>query len=210
MPEVTISNTALADLGTLRYWFKASSPGETIERIVQNTMNRLGIEADDQTEEPVSPTAPNDKTNEVALSLNDVLCFDTSPNLTFSKPVEGIIDNKRINNPKWATLLYAVIAAIKNRGLEGERLVQELSIASRSSKYNNKIYKYVSELGISIDEKSAIDLWKEIDRLAQKWTIPVEIKVVWKNTPLQNIPAEQVSCGQDCIDSVSLILPPVK
>ena len=191
MPKVTISNAALADLETLGYWFKTATPGETVECIVQNTMNRLGIEIDDETKQPVSAIIPDDKAGEVTLPLDDdVLFFDTSPNLTFSKPIKGTIDNKPVNNPNWTTLLHTMIAVIKALGLEGERLVQELGVTAKPFRFEDDSYRYIPELGISIQRQSAVDAWREIDRLAQKWTVPVEIKIIWRDNPRAEHPGK--------------------
>jgi hypothetical protein len=42
-------------------------------------------------------------------------------------------------------------------------------------------YKFYPELGISVQGQSAMDAWKEVSRLAQKFRIPVEVRFQWRD-----------------------------
>ena len=73
-----------------------------------------------------------------------------------------------------------VIGAVKAKGLSGEKLVTELQIPAKASEYELDGYKYQPDLGISIQGQSAMDAWKEVSRLAQKYSIPVEVRFQWR------------------------------
>jgi hypothetical protein len=178
MPVVRINDATFADLSTLKTWFGTKSPSETIDRIVRETMDELGIERDDEIfDEVASPT-------EAARN------FDKTPSLTFTKPLKASINGKPVQNPKWALMLHSIIAQVKAKGLEREKLVQELQVPAKSSRYEDEGYKYYPELGISIQGQSASDAWKEISRLAGKWRIPVSVEFVWRQNPKAQYPGK--------------------
>ena len=168
MPVVRINDVTFANISTLKTWFKTKSPSETIDHIVRETMEQLGIEHDDETE------------GDAVASVDGTLIFDAAPSLTFTKPMKAIINSKTIQNPNWASILHVMIAQIKAKGFEGEKLVRELGIPSKASNYDDDGYRYFSELGISVQGQSAADAWKEVDRLSKKWQIPVNVEFVWR------------------------------
>ena len=77
MPVVRINDATFADISTLKEWFKTKSPSETIDRIVREAMEQLGMEHDDEAEG-------------VAMTSTDgALVFDDTPSLTFTKPMKA-------------------------------------------------------------------------------------------------------------------------
>lgn len=178
MPVVRINDATFADISTLRTWFKTKSPSETIDLIVQEAMEQLGIERGDGIE------------NDAVTSTDGTLIFDAAPSLTFTKPMKATINGKTIPNPKWATILLAMIEQLKGRGFEGEELVRELGVPSKATNYDQDGFKYVSALGISVQGQSAADAWKEVDRLAKKWSIPVNVDFVWRQNPKAQHPGK--------------------
>ncbi|ANL87026.1 T4SS efffector SepA family protein [Rhizobium phaseoli] len=171
MPVVRINDTTFADISTLKTWFGTKSPSETIDRIVQEVMEQLGIERDDEV------------AGAIVASTDGALVFDTAPSLTFTKPMMATINGKPIQNPNWASILHMMIAQVKAKGFEGEKLVRELGVPSKAANYEDDGYRYFPELGISVQGQSAADAWKEVDRLAKKWRIPVNVEFVWRQNP---------------------------
>lgn len=178
MPVVRINDATFADISTLKTWFKTKSPSETIDRIVRDAMEQLGIEHDDETHDASVGSTDN------------TLLFDVAPSLTFTKPVKAIINSKTIQNPNWASILHVMIEQVKAKGFEGEKLVRRLEIPSKAISYGDEGYRYVTELGISVQGQSAADAWKEVDRLAKKWCIPVNVEFVWRQNPKAQYPGK--------------------
>lgn len=178
MPVLRINDATFANLSTLKTWFGTKSPSETIDRIVQEAMEQLGIERDDEIEGvPVA-------------SSNGALVFDTAPSLTFTKPMKAVVGGRSMQNPNWASILHVMIAHLKAKGLEGEKLVRELSVPAKASSYEDDGYRFFPELGISVQGQSAADAWKEVDRLAKKWRIPVTVEFVWRQNPKAQHPGK--------------------
>jgi hypothetical protein len=168
MPVIRINDATFDNLGTLTRWFGAKTPGEAIDRIVRETMEELGIERDDEPESVATKT------------IGGAIQFENAPGLTFTKPLTASVNGKSIQNPRWRGILLATIEQVKAKGFEGEKLVRELGIPAKAQKYEEEGFTYHSHLGISIQGQSAADAWKEIDRLAKKWSIPVTVEFWWR------------------------------
>ena len=104
MPVVRINDATFADLSTLKTWLGTKTPSETIDQIVRDAMDQLGIERDDEPEE-VMLTAKN-----------EAMRFDTAPGLSFTKPLAASINGKAVPNPRWSTVLLTIIAQVKAKG----------------------------------------------------------------------------------------------
>ena len=177
MPVVRINDATFAHISTLKTWFKTKSPSETIDLIVRQVMEQLEIEHDEVEGGRVAST-------------DGIRVFDVAPSLTFTKPLKAIIDGKTIEHPKWSSILHFMIGCLKAKGLEGEKLVRELAVPAKAASYVDEGYKYVPELGISVQGQSAADAWKEIDRIAKKWHISVKVDFVWRQNPKAQYPGE--------------------
>lgn len=178
MPVVRINDATFADLSALKTWFGTKSPSETIDRVVQEVMEQLGMERDEDAEEAT------------AIASDGAMQFERAPSLTFTKPLAATINGKAIQNPNWATILHTMLAQVKGKGLEGEKLVRELAIPTRATKYEEEGFKYQADLGISVQGQSASDAWKEVDRLAKKWRIPVTVEFMWRQNPKAQYPGK--------------------
>ena len=157
---------------------------ETIVRIVHEMMEQLGMERDDEPEEVVTRTS------------SGAMEFDSAPGLAFTKPLAATINGKPIHSPRWSAILLAVIALVKTKGLESKKLVGELAIPAKIERYEEEGYKYHPDLGISVQGQSASDAWKEVDRLAKKWRIPVTVEFWWR-TQRRSTPAGRVCFARE-------------
>jgi hypothetical protein len=178
MPVIRINDATFNHLSTLKTWFGTKSPSETIDLIVQEAMEQLGIERDEGAE------------NAITTSNNGEMFFETTPSLTFTKPLAASIGGRPIKNPNWATILHTMLAQVKAKGFEGEKLVRELAVPTKAGKYEDDGYKYQIDLGLSVQGQSAADAWKEVDRLAKKWRIPVTVEFMWRQTPKAQHPGK--------------------
>jgi hypothetical protein len=171
MPVVRINDATFADLKSIAAWFGTKTPSETIARIVEEAMEQLGMERDDEPE--TTPVMTNSSTME----------FKGPPGLSFTKPLSASVNGKAIQNPRWSAILLATIAQVKAKGVDGDSLVRELHIPAKIGRYDEEGFKYHSDLGISVQGQSASEAWKEVDRLANKWRIPVTVEFLWRQNP---------------------------
>lgn len=178
MPVVRVNDATFANLSTLKAWFGTSTPGETIDLVVRQALEQLGIERDDEPGEGVATTSTG------------AMEFGKAPGLSFTKPMSASVDGKAVGNPNWSSILLTIIGLVKSKGLEGDRLVQELGIPAKAAQHEEDGFKYHANLGISLQGQSAADAWKEIDRLAKKWRIPVFIEFRWRQNPKAQHPGQ--------------------
>ncbi len=178
MPVLRINDATFADLKSIAAWYGTKTPSETIDRMVREAMETLGMERDDE------PEAAATTTPEGAMQ------FDSAPGLAFTKPLAATINGKELHNPRWSAILLTMIGQVKAKGFEGEKLVRELSIPAKAMQYEDEGFKYHPELVISVQGQSASDCWKEVDRLAKKWRIPVSVKFWWRQNPKAQYPGK--------------------
>jgi hypothetical protein len=178
MPVIRINDATFAGLSTLKTWYGTKTPSETIDRLVRETMEQLGMERDDEPEN-------------VLITANDgPMRFDTAPGLSFTKPLAASINGKALQSPRWSAILLTMIGQVKAKGIEGEKLVRELAVPARAGQYGEEGFKYHPDLGISVQGQSAQDCWKEVDRLAKKWRIPVSVEFWWRQNPKAQFPGK--------------------
>lgn len=171
MPVVRISDATFADLKSIATWFGTKTPGGTIDHIVRETMDELGLERD------VEPEAETGSAGSPAMQ------FDHTPGLSFTKPLRALVDGAAVAKPNWRNILIATVAAVKAKGVEGEKLARELNIPAKAERYQDDGYTYHAELGISVQGQSATDAWRESERLSRKWRIPVTVEFCWRQNP---------------------------
>lgn len=176
MPVIRINDATFADLKSISTWFGTKTPSDTIDRIVREAMDQLGIERDDEAGEAILMTS------------GGAMQFDSAPSLAFTKPLSASVNGKAIQNPRWSTILLTVIAQVKTKVGESDKLLRELHVPAKAKKHENEGFKYHPELGISIQGQSASDAWKEVDRLAKKWGIPVQVEFGWRQNPKAQYP----------------------
>jgi hypothetical protein len=187
MPVVRVNDATFADLSTLKTWFGTKTPSDTIDRIVKEAMEHLGMERDDQ------PEASFIAADGVAME------FDKAPGLTFTKPLSASVNGKALHSPRWSALLLMIIKQLKKKGLEGDSLVRELQVPARAARYEEEGFKYHADLGISVQGQSASDAWKEVERIAKKWNIPVNVEFWWRQNPKAQHPGRtgRLSAGKN-------------
>lgn len=178
MPVIRLNDATFADLSALKTWYGTKTPSETIDRIVKEAMELLGMERDDATEE-------------VTVTTGDcAMPFDTAPGLAFTKLLAASINGKALHGPHWSSLLLTMIAQVKAKGIVGNKLVRELAIPAKADRYEKEGFKYHPDLGISVQGQSASDCWKEVDRLSRKWGIPVSVEFWWRQNPKAQHPGK--------------------
>jgi hypothetical protein len=168
MPVIRLSDATFAELKAISTWLSTSTPSETIDRLVREKLDALGLERDaDGESDPASP--------------DQIEQFERAPGLSFTRLISAKIGGVLIEKANWAGLLVAMIAAVKaKKGLSGEKLVSELQVPTKNRSFSDDGFRYFPNLGISVQGQSAQDAWKEVERLANKWKIPVEAQFQWR------------------------------
>jgi len=176
MPVIRIDDATFSSLSTLKTWFGTKTPSETIARVVIEAMEQLGFERDDEPDP------------QVVVSQEGAMQFSDAPALTFTKPLAASLNGKAIQNPRWSSILIAMLTHLKAAGLTIEQLIRELHIPAKVGSYIGEGYLYHDKLGISLQGQSAADAWREVDRLAKKWKVPVRVDFCWRQNSKAQFP----------------------
>ena len=105
MPVVRISDATFSDLKLMASWFGTKTPAETLDRVIKETMDQLGLERDD---EPAG----------AVVTSGGAMQFDAAPGLAFTKPLSATINGKAVPSPRWSSVLLTMIAQLKAKGLD--------------------------------------------------------------------------------------------
>jgi hypothetical protein len=179
MPVVRLNDATFADLKSISTWIGTDTPSQTIDKLVVEMMKELDLERD--FEDVAETSGPESKATE----------FERAPGLTFTRVISATIDGKEVHKPNWATLLLEAIAAIKSKGIGGDDLAKELEVPASKSRLNTQGYTYHQNLGISVQGQSAQDAWKEVNRIADKWKVPVKVHFQWRHNPKAQHPGKE-------------------
>ncbi len=125
MPVVRISDATFSDLKLMASWFGTKTPAETLDRVIREAMDQLGLERDDE------PT-------EAVVTSGGAMEFEVAPGLAFTKPLSATINGKPVQSPRWSSILMTMIAQLKARGLDGEKLVRELRIPAKALQFEDE------------------------------------------------------------------------
>ncbi|TCB38808.1 hypothetical protein E0J02_26560 [Rhizobium leguminosarum bv. viciae] len=178
MPVVRINDATFADLKSISAWWGTRTPAETVDRVIQETMQQLGLERDDEAEKGV-------------LTNGDVMHFESPPGLSFTKLLKASVNDKNLPNPRWVSLLLTTIAAVKHKtGSECDGLVRELGVPAKAARFEQDGFKFYRDLGISVQGQSATDVWKEVSRLADRHRISVAVEFQWRQNPKAQYPGK--------------------
>lgn len=183
MPVIRVNDATFVDLKSVATWLGTETPSQTIDRLVREKMEQLGLERDDAPEEmmprDVSSTASDEGDME----------FRSAPGLSFTRVLDASVGGKTLGKANWSGVLLNVITATKKKnGMDAKTLCHELQIPSKPYEYVSEGYKYQSELGISIQGQSAQDAWKEIQRLADKHHVAVDVRFQWRENDKAQYP----------------------
>jgi hypothetical protein len=178
-PAVRIDDETLADLKTIAIWLQTKTPSETISHIVHDTLDRLGLERE-------GPT-----TNATSEDDGELYEYDVAPPLAHTKPVSVLINHVPVESLHWYSVLSLMVAQLKAKGLHGADLIDALRVPALHEKYEENKFNYDPDLGVSIQRQSASDVWREIDRIATAWNIPVTVEFMWSQSPYAKYPGRR-------------------
>lgn len=175
MPVIRISDATFTDLKVMSAWFETKTPSDTLDRVIAEMMEHLGLERDAQQEAPAT---------------EGVMRFDTAPGLSFTRVLGAKVAGSPLGKPNWTGVLIAMIGEGKKQGLSSADLVRELQVPAHVGKQKDFGYRFHEDLGISVQGQSATDCWKEVSRLAKKWKVSVSVEFQWRENPKAQHPGK--------------------
>jgi Mrr N-terminal domain len=102
------------------------------------------------------------------------------PNLKHTKLLSAKVGGETIR-PTWNGLLAHLIRLVPKDRLASAEEARRLILANFVvGKKEDEGYRFMPELGISVQGQDAIDSWKGASHLAQKLGVPVEVEFLWR------------------------------
>jgi hypothetical protein len=167
MPVIRISDATFVDLRSIATWLGTNTPSETIDSLVREKMDTLHLERD---------------VEEASLEQSgDPIVFEETPGLSHTRILAASVNSRDIGKTTWSGLLLSMIQTAYSKGLSGQDLVNTLQIPAKVGVITNDGYKFYPDLGISVQGQSAADAWREVRRLADKFSVPVEVRFQWRD-----------------------------
>jgi hypothetical protein len=118
--------------------------------------------------------------NNMARSINPA----SPPSLSFTTVHSVILNGKRLSSSEsyWNQLLLTAIREAKKKLTRDE--VRDLVICNNVlGKKDDNGYRYLDDVGISIQGQDANGAWKATHHILQAINVPVEIEFSWQNNP---------------------------
>ena len=95
----------------------------------------------------------------------------------FTKIVSAKIDNQVYRDQKWSIVLNLLLRNIQNRGITNIVAVPQYWVNGIKTTGG---WQYFHDIKLSIHRTDAYRTWQQIENLAHKYKIPVEIKLGWR------------------------------
>jgi hypothetical protein len=92
MPVIRLSDATFTDLKTIATWLSANTPSETIDTLVRDKLNELGIERD---------TADGPELT----SAIEIMKFDKAPGLSFTRLTAAKVGGVSVTKTNWVNSL---------------------------------------------------------------------------------------------------------
>jgi hypothetical protein len=122
-----------------------------------------------------------------------VLNPDSPPNLSYTTVKSIVFNGKRFapGETYWNPLLIAAIREAKKK-LSSKEKVQALVICNHTvGKKEDNGYKYLDDVGISIQGQDANNAWKSTYHILKEIKVPVEVEFVWQDNPKAMAPGSK-------------------
>lgn len=125
-------------------------------------------------------------------SHNSIQACDPAapPNLahTTVKSVKFCGNVLKPNETYWNTLMNLAIRKVAERGMSPEALKGHILANSIVGKKDDDGYKYLSDVGLSVQGQDANGAWKTVYHLVSTFNLPVEVTFAWQNNPKAAVP----------------------
>jgi len=112
------------------------------------------------------------------------------PSLAHTTPKRMVLAGRVLPRAEtyWNTLMLEVIRRARDEGLTPNQLLSALSVNSVAGEKDLNGYKFLSDVGISVQGQDANSAWRQTYDLATTIGVAVEVEFVWQDTPKAAMP----------------------
>lgn len=118
---------------------------------------------------------------------------DAPPDLTHTKLLSARIAGSSVDRPNWNALLFEMIRRTKSH-LQVSNDPGSLIVANFvKGKKEDEGYKYLPEVGLSIQGQDANSAWRAVSHISRKLGLPVDVVFMWRHKREAAYPGETSS-----------------
>jgi hypothetical protein len=112
------------------------------------------------------------------------------PNLSHTTPRRMALAGRALSRSEtyWNTLMLEVIRKARDEGLTPKQIQSTLSVNSVVGEKDFNGYKFLPDVGISVQGQDANSAWRQTYELATTIGAAVEVEFVWQNNPKAAMP----------------------
>jgi hypothetical protein len=112
------------------------------------------------------------------------------PSLSHTTPKRMVLAGRTLPRSEtyWNSLMLAVIRKARDEGLTPKQIQAALSVNSVVGNRDFNGYKFLSDVGISVQGQDANSAWRQTYDLATTIGIAIEVEFAWLDTPKAAMP----------------------
>jgi hypothetical protein len=103
------------------------------------------------------------------------------PDLTFTKLMSATFDGKAVTPARWNRLLDIAVEHAAEKITDFKKLNQVVGVPMAKGEKAEHGYRYLSQVGVSVQAQAATPAWKSIMFIAQNLKCSVEVSFIWRN-----------------------------
>ncbi|MGD0191400.1 MAG: hypothetical protein ABSD74_11720 [Rhizomicrobium sp.] len=109
-----------------------------------------------------------------------VFSVSSPPNLLHTKVLSAKINGVALSKPNWNKLLVELVRRAKGKLSIPADAKKFVIVNFVRGKKEDEGYRYVPEIGISVQGQDSNSAWRGASHLAQQLGIPVEVEFMWR------------------------------
>jgi hypothetical protein len=127
-----------------------------------------------------------------AAAPSDARSFNPAapPNLHHTTPKQIKLNGKTFpkNETYWNYLMYACAREAAKQGLTADQVLALMVVPAVAGKKDDNGYKFLPEVGVSIQGQDANGAWKQAHKFAEDLKLELEVEFTWQNVEKAAMP----------------------
>lgn len=126
------------------------------------------------------------------ISGNEIKIYNGTnhPDLTFTSLKAGKVDQKNLPRAKlyWNYVLQEVILCCHKKGASIDKIIDSIGINCSHGRKEDNGYRFLSELGFSVQGQNSNDAWRAVSNLAAAFDVLAEVHITWQENERAALP----------------------
>lgn len=178
--------------------FEDNSPEDVIIRLLNQAESRTAynpVSKPEQKRKPESEAEAESADDPIEVTFDNL---DSLPSVFHTRPIGLKVDDIPVYNPKWKSVIHAVLVAAAKKGAdyEGIKKVSRANIVK--GQRTDSGFRYLEELDMSVQLMDAGRALMEASHFARHFGLRVELDFVWRNKTEAALPRKLCRVRLNC------------